>query len=149
VIIVAASCGGGSPEVKQGGQSRGSAVARPAPKATGSAAPVDVAALDVGCLSTTCAYHQATATYFTCLAGGAGVCFHFGAACTPPESCMIDATDRTYKKCSNAVEGVCSQWGAACAPANQCMFSFDDGMYHHCDDVAGGACKRYGALCAP
>ena len=118
----------------------------PVPKTKTSVA---VSAPDVGCLTATCAYHQGTATYFTCLAGGAGVCFHFGAACTPSESCMVDATDKTYKQCANAVEGTCSQWGAACAPANHCMFSFDDGMYHHCDDVAGGACKRYGALCAP
>jgi hypothetical protein len=148
VIVVAASCGGTSPEVKQGGGSASVKTTKPEPKATGSAA-VAVNAPDVGCLTATCAYHQGTATYFTCLAGGAGVCFHFGAACTPSESCMVDATDKTYKQCANPVEGTCSQWGAACAPANRCMFSFDDGMYHHCDDVAGGGCKRYGALCAP
>jgi hypothetical protein len=151
IVLASFACGGNSPEVKQpAGTGSGSAttvVSGTVPTRTGSAAAVN--APDVGCLTATCAYHQNTATYFTCLAGGAGMCFHFGAACTPSESCMIDAADRTYKKCAAPVEGTCAQWGAACAPANACMFAFDDGLYHHCDEVAGGTCKRYGALCAP
>lgn len=155
MILVALGCGGTSPEVKQHtptGQGSNTVVAKPTTGTTagsgvGSASVAN--APDVGCLTATCAYHQGTATYFTCLAGGAGVCFHFGAACTPSDSCMIDATDRTYKKCASPVEGACTQWGATCAPPNACMFSFDDGLYHHCDQIAGGKCAKYGALCAP
>jgi hypothetical protein len=152
VILVAFGCGGTSPEVKQvahTGQGSGATTTTATHAGSGAGSAAVAIAPDVGCLTATCAYHQGTATYFTCLAGGAGVCFHFGAACTPAESCMIDAADRTYKKCTSPVEGTCTQWGTACAPANACMFSFDDGLYHHCDEVAGGSCKRYGALCAP
>jgi hypothetical protein len=113
------------------------------------AAPTVAVLPDVGCLVTSCAFHAGTGQYFTCLAGGAGVCFHFGAACTPADGCMYDPSDRSYKACAKGVEGTCAQWGAACAPKSACMFSATDGLYHHCDDIAGGACKRYGALCAP
>ena len=154
IVLANLACGGSSPEVKQpAGTGSGSATTvvsnKKPPPGVGSGSAAVQSAPDVGCLTATCAYHQGTATYFTCLAGGAGVCFHFGGACTPSESCMVDAADRTYKKCANPIEGTCAQWGAACAPANACMFSFDDGLYHHCDEVAGGSCKRYGALCAP
>lgn len=154
IVVAVASCGGHPPDVKDGtaatpNGSASGAVVKPKLPGTGSGSQVAIAAPDVGCLTATCAFHQATATYFTCLAGGAGVCFHFGAACVPPEDCMIDPTDRTYKQCAAPVEGACTQWGAACAPKSACMFSFDDGLYHHCDAVSGGRCTKYGALCAP
>ncbi len=50
---------------------------------------------DVGCLTPTCAYHAGGGGYFTCLAGGAGVCFHFGGPCAPADACMFDPADRT------------------------------------------------------
>ena len=115
----------------------------------GVATPPDVAARDVPCPAPSCAYHAATAAYFTCLAGGAGACFHFGSRCTPTDACMYDATDRTYKQCTNASEGTCRTWAAACEPTSKCMFDPIDGLHHHCDDAGGGACKHWGALCAP
>jgi hypothetical protein len=117
--------------------------------ARGSAAPTPVAVADIGCLTPSCAFHPGAAAYFTCLAGGAGACFHFGGPCTPADSCMYDPAAKTYKSCARPVEGQCQQWGAACAPANGCMFDPQDGLHHHCDQVTGGTCARYGALCAP
>jgi hypothetical protein len=104
---------------------------------------------DIGCPSPTCVYHAGGAAYFTCLAGGAGMCFHFGGPCAPPDSCMYDAADRTYKSCAKPVEGACAHYGAACAPASKCMFDPADGLHHRCDAAAGGKCTSYGALCAP
>ena len=115
----------------------------------GSAATAPVPVADVGCPTPTCVFHAGAAAYFTCLAGGAGACFHFGGPCTPADSCMYDPAARTYKQCSKPVEGQCTQWGAACAPASACMFDPADGLHHHCDQATGGACARYGALCAP
>lgn len=116
---------------------------------TGSADAPIPEARDVPCAAPTCAFHAGGAAYFTCLAGGAGVCFHFGARCTPADSCMFDPGDRTYKQCKNAVEGVCQTWAAACAPASKCMFNPADGLHHRCADSSGGTCKQWGALCAP
>lgn len=116
------------------------------PTSAGSAAIVP----DVGCPSPSCAYHANAAGYFTCLSGGDGVCFHFGAPCTPADRCMFDAGGKAYKQCAKIVEGQCVEWAAqACAPASACMFDPDDGLHHHCDEVAGGGCKKYGGLCAP
>jgi len=132
---------------------------RAAGKGSGSAIPVGVGsngghdpvpeARDVPCPAPTCAFHAGAAAYFTCLAGGAGACFHFGARCAPADSCMFDPGDRTYKECKNPVEGVCRTWAAACAPASKCMFNPVDGLHHHCDNASGGTCKQWGALCAP
>lgn len=125
------------------------AVAQGSGSTTGSAAPTPVTVTDVGCLAPSCAYHAGAAAYFTCLAGGAGACFHFGAPCAPADGCMFDAKDRTYKQCGKPVEGQCQQWGAACAPASACMFDPASGLHHHCDQITGGTCAHYGALCAP
>ena len=148
LLIALAACGPKATDVKTGGRTSaspkvgaGSGSARP----TGAVGSVP----DVGCLTPSCAYHAGANGYFTCLAGGAGACFHFGGPCMPKDSCMYDATDRTYKQCARGVEGTCQQWGAACAPANACMFSPTDGLHHKCDEIAGGGCKKYGALCAP
>lgn len=147
VIVLAFGCGGRAPEAKQGG---GHVATHPAAgPGPGSAVPPPVVLPDVGCLTTSCAFHAGGAAYFTCLAGGAGTCFHFGGPCTPPDACMYDPADRSYKQCQRPVEGTCQQWAAACAPKSACMFDPADGMHHHCDELAGGACKRYGALCAP
>ena len=122
----------------------------PAGKANAGAGPSAPIVLPaIGCPTPSCVFHAGAAAYFTCLAGGAGACFHFGAACAPADACMYDPADRTYKHCARMTEGACEQWGAACAPASKCMFSAADGLHHTCDDVAGGGCKRYGALCAP
>ena len=127
------------------------AIAQTTPVATGSAAgsnaPVVLPA--VGCPAPTCAFHAGAGGYFTCLAGGAGMCFHFGSPCAPQDGCMYDPGDRAYKQCTRSSEGACLAWGAACAPATRCMFNPADGLSHQCDEVAGGGCKRYGALCTP
>lgn len=125
--------------------------ARGSAAGSGSGAPATVAVADVGCLQPSCAFHAGAAAYFTCLAGGAGACFHFGGPCTPPDACMYDPAARAYKACARPVEGRCQQWGAACAPAGGCMFDPKDGLHHHCDQVdpAHGTCAAYGALCAP
>ncbi len=151
LLIALAACGPKPTDVKSGGSGGGGHVAG---AGSGSAKPAvgPVGTVpDVGCLQPSCAYHAGANAYFTCLAGGAGACFHFGGPCTPKDSCMYDATDRTYKQCTRAVEGSCQQWGAACAPANACMFSPTDRLHHTCDEVdaSHGSCKRYGALCAP
>jgi hypothetical protein len=151
VVLVVAACGPKTTEVKNGGD--GAKGHKVAGTGSGSATPPGPGPVgtvpDVGCLQPSCAYHAGANGYFTCLAGGAGACFHFGGPCTPKDSCMFDAADRTYKQCSRAVEGTCQQWGGACAPASACMFSPADGLHHKCDDIAGGSCKKYGALCAP
>lgn len=125
---------------------------KPSPSGNGAggnaAAPV-VVVPDIGCLVPTCVFHAGAGAYFTCLAGGAGTCFHFGASCAPPDLCMYDPADRAYKQCARASEGVCMKWGAACVPPGKCMFTPSDGLHHRCDEVADAGCKRYGALCAP
>jgi hypothetical protein len=151
IVLVAVACGGHTPEPLKNTAGHGSAATAHAGSATvvatGSGSGI---VPDVGCLAPSCAYHAGTATYFTCLAGGAGACFHFGGPCTPTDNCMYDAQARNYKQCSRAVEGTCAQWGAsACAPASACMFDPDDSLHHHCEDIAGGACRKFGALCAP
>ena len=148
VLIALTACGPKPTDVKTGGSG-----AKPAGGGSGSASNTGAGPVgnvpDVGCLTPSCAYHAGGNAYFTCLSGGAGVCFHFGSPCTPKDSCMYDAKERTYKQCARAVEGTCQQWGAACAPQSACMFSAQDGLHHKCDEIAGGGCKRYGTLCAP
>jgi len=148
-IIGAVACGPPPTAPKHVNPVTSSTRPNPVTPATGQAGPPDVAARDVPCPAPSCAYHAATAAYFTCLAGGAGACFHFGSRCTPSDACMYDAADHTYKQCTNAVEGTCHTWAAACEPASKCMFDPIDGLHHHCDDAGGGACKHWGALCAP
>lgn len=121
----------------------------PATKPPPDAKPGDPVLPDIGCLTTSCAYHTGGNVYLTCLAGGAGVCFHFGAACTPPDACMFDATDKTYKTCKTPVEGTCTAWAAACNPASKCMVDPASGIYKHCDAPSGGKCPAFGAVCAP
>jgi hypothetical protein len=149
IVLATWACAGHSPEVKPG-TGGGSATSHAGTGSAGKGSAAQPVTLpDVGCLSPSCAFHAGAGAHFTCLAGGNGVCFHFGAACTPADGCMYDPGDRTYKTCAKPVEGTCMQWAAACAPKSACMFSPDDGLYHHCDDISGGTCKRYGALCAP
>ena len=134
------------PRYRGGNPPRGAA---PANNGASDPALASISVPAIGCLAPTCAFHAGAGAYFTCLAGGAGTCFHFGAACAPADACMYDPGDRQYKTCAKPSEGVCTQWGAACAPVSKCMFDPADGLHHQCDDVAGGACKRFGALCAP
>jgi hypothetical protein len=121
----------------------------PAPIGNPTGGDVAVVLPAVGCPSPTCAFHAGASGYFTCLAGGAGACFHFGSPCAPRDACMYDPNARSYKHCARASEGMCQQWGVACAPVTKCMFNPSDRLHHQCDEVAGGGCKRYGALCAP
>jgi hypothetical protein len=155
LVLALVACGGKSPEVKGGGGGAGGTTTH-AKTGSGSgagsgsaAAPVVADAPNIGCLQTSCAYHPGAAAYFTCLAGGAGACFHFGGPCAPADACMYDAADHSYKQCSSPVEGQCTKWAAACTPKSACMFDPQDGLHHHCDEVGSGTCKRYGALCAP
>ena len=129
----------------------------PHPVATGSTpskgsaatTPPAVPVPEIGCLTTTCVFHAGAGAYFTCFAGGAGACFHFGAPCAPADHCMYDPADRTYKQCAAPVEGTCSKWGASCAPQSACMFDPGDGLHHHCEQVGSGSCAKFGALCSP
>jgi hypothetical protein len=99
-LVLALACGPKATDVKSGGSGAGGGRTTGG-TGSGSAQPVGGgpagSAPDVGCLTPTCAYHAGANGYFTCLAGGAGTCFHFGAPCTPKDSCMYDAGDRTYK----------------------------------------------------
>jgi len=122
---------------------------KPAPIGNAAGGNAAVVVPDVGCPAPTCVFHVGAGAYFTCLAGGAGACFHFGAPCAPPDLCMYDPADRAYKQCAQASEGACMKWGAACVPPAKCMFTPSDGLHHRCDEVGDGRCKRYGALCAP
>jgi hypothetical protein len=144
-LALVTACGGRAPDVKPAGTAPPPTAGTPAPHPAQGGGTLP----DVACAAPTCAFHAGAAGYFTCLAGGAGACFHFGGPCTPADACMYDPTDRTYKKCGRAVEGTCAQWTGACAPASACMFDAADGLHHHCDAVSGGACQKYGALCAP
>lgn len=150
IVLVIAACGGHNPDVKSG-TSSGSAHVSGSESGAGSAKPVGPVASvpEVGCLAPSCVFHAGGAAYFTCLAGGAGACFHFGGPCTPPDSCMYDPSSHDYKQCARPVEGTCAQWGGACAPKTACMFDPASGLHHHCDQIAGGTCKQYGALCSP
>jgi hypothetical protein len=138
------------------GNGAGQVAGNGAGQVAGQGSNVAVVLPSIGCPSPTCAFHAGASAYFTCLAGGAGTCFHFGAPCAPPDSCMYDPSDRVYKRCARTSEGTCTQWspaagaaGATCGPATKCMFNPSDGLHHQCDEIAGGGCKRYGALCAP
>jgi hypothetical protein len=165
-LLALCACGGNPPKkpvVPAGGSNEGAvapgekkanpAIApAPAGKPGGGAhTPAPVVLRTIGCPVPTCVLHPNHGTYFTCLNGGAGTCFHFGGPCVPDGGCMYDASSSSYKTCSKPGEGTCLAFGAACAPANKCMFSSADNLYHHCDDVdAGrGTCKKFGALCTP
>lgn len=155
VAVVLAACGG-SPKAGPTGPT-GTKVTPGASGKTppvsgggnGSAAAGPIVVKDIGCPAPTCVFHAGTGGYYTCTNSGAGMCFHFGPACTPAGGCMYDAADRTYKQCAKPVEGTCQQWGAACAPASKCMFDPKDGYHRQCEDTSGGTCKRFGALCSP
>jgi hypothetical protein len=147
--------GSGTPAATNGGTppagiTGGGAIA-PAPKpgGGGSTVPAPVTLKTVGCPVPSCVMHPAHGTYFTCMNGGAGTCFHFGGPCIPDKACMYDAASNSYKTCTKPGEGTCQAWGAACAPANRCMFQVADNLHHTCDDLSGGTCKKFGALCAP
>jgi hypothetical protein len=156
IAVVLAACGH-PPDPRHGGGAGGAGSAtaggsnvKPQPgHASTNPDPNLPEAHEVPCPTPTCAFHAGGGAYSTCLAGGAGTCFHFGGHCTPPDSCMFDPNDRTYKSCKLAVEGTCQTWAAACEPQSKCMFDPGDGLHHHCDDASGGTCKRWGALCAP
>lgn len=130
----------------KGGVGGGTAHPLPPPKPP---KPGEVLAPDIGCPATSCVFHPGAGLYFTCLAGGAGVCFHFGAACTPADKCMYDPADHTYKTCKTPVEGGCTGYGPACAPASKCMLEPATGIHKLCASPANGQCPAFGAVCAP
>ncbi len=101
------------------------------------------------CTSAPCAYHAGTASYFHCLAGGAGACFHFGSPCQPADACMFDATARSYKRCAEIVEGKCQRYGAACEPSGSCWYRPEDRLYRECLERRPGSCARWGEPCTP
>ena len=70
----------------------------------------------IGCPTPSCAFHAGAGAYFTCLAGGAGACFHFGAPCTPADACMFGAPDGLHHACDDISGGSCKRYGALCAP---------------------------------
>jgi hypothetical protein len=149
VALVLAACGT-PPAPKQPSNATPGAVATNPPggiKPPPASGPSTVR--DIGCLKPTCVFHAGVAAYFTCQAGGAGTCFHFGASCTPENACMYDPTSASYKLCTKPNEGACAAWGGACAPASKCMFDKSDGLHRTCDSLDGGTCKKFGALCAP
>jgi hypothetical protein len=152
-LFVIAACGGHTPEpVHNGAGSNAPSGSNTAPIAMGSAVGSAAIVPEVGCPNPTCAFHAGAGSYFTCLSGGAGICFHFGGPCAPSDGCMFDPQTRAYRSCAKPVEGSCAQWSTTtttCAPANACMFDPDDGMHHHCEQISGGSCAKYGALCAP
>jgi hypothetical protein len=149
IAALCVACGSHPPEPLHNA-ANGSASAHSAPTAgSGSSAAVAIVP-EVGCPNPTCVFHAGAAAYFTCLSGGAGICFHFGGPCAPADGCMFDPQQRTYRSCAKVVEGTCAQWNAnTCAPASACMFDPDDGLHHHCDNIADGTCRKYGVLCAP
>lgn len=149
ITLFALACGGPRKPVQPDGKGTGTTTGGGAVTGGSGQRTSPGAMKDIGCHVASCAYHPGTASYFTCQSGGAGTCFHFGAACTPEGACMFDAQSRSYKTCTTPVEGTCTAWGAACAPASKCMFDPTDRLHKKCDDIAGGTCKRYGALCAP
>jgi hypothetical protein len=152
-LVAFAACGSGKPQVTSAGggtKTTGTQTTAGGQGTSGGqhdAPPGKVP--DVGCLQPSCVYHAGTGGYFSCLAGGAGLCFHYGAPCAPADACMFDGSDGLYKQCGSIVEGRCAQWGSACAPASGCMYSPADGLHHACAASTGGACKQYGAPCAP
>src|SRR5205085_2900909 len=90
IFVALLACGGKSPEVKPKG-GRTTVHAKPGSgSGSGSAAVAIAVAPDIGCLQTSCAFHAGASAYFTCLAGGAGACFHFGGPCAPADHCMYD-----------------------------------------------------------
>ncbi len=150
-FLVALGACGGPPAAKRpdgsGGAAGGGSAVKPATGATPVAGAVAIK--DIGCLAPTCAFHAGAGAYFTCQSSGAGMCFHFGAPCTPANACMYDPATKSYKVCQKPIEGTCQTWGAACAPASKCMYDATALAHRACDAIDGGTCQRYGALCAP
>ena len=144
--LLAAACGN-PPDVRKPANGPASGSGTTVGAGNGITGPVVLK--EVGCPTFTCAYHAGVNQYFTCLSGGAGTCFHYGAACMPDANCMYDATSRSYKTCTKGAEGSCQGWGSACAPASKCMLDPTDNLHRQCSDVAGGTCKKFGASCAP
>jgi hypothetical protein len=152
LVVGLVACGpkSGPTTVQPPNGGSGSGVVTTTDPGAGSAKPVPPGeAPDIGCLTSTCVFHGGGAGYFTCLAGGNGTCFHFGAACTPADACMFDPTANAYKQCTKPGDGTCLAWGAACAPASKCMYDARNKLHHTCEQVSGGTCARYGALCSP
>src|SRR5262245_23513706 len=97
-----AACGGSSSKKgivpMQGSAAAGAPMTAPpaiAPAPAGkpggaSATPAPVVLRTIGCPVPTCVLHPNHGTYFTCLNGGAGTCFHFGGPCVPDGACMYD-----------------------------------------------------------
>ncbi len=101
------------------------------------------------CAPLACVYHGGAGGYFSCLAGGQGSCFHFGAPCQPADDCMLDPSERSFRRCLELVAGVCQRFAAACAPRGSCWYRADEAQYRECLEKTPGRCGKWGALCDP
>ncbi len=103
----------------------------------------------IDCAPTGCIYHGGADAYYTCLAAGAGTCFHYGPTCEPASHCMYSAAAGGYHQCSKVVEGQCVTAGAPCEPPGNCYYDPADGRHHRCKRADGGRCLELGGLCDP
>ncbi len=152
IVITTGACGGGTatPATSAIGAARASANGGPSnqpPVAAANATPGSAAGAT--CAPATCVFHAGVAGYYSCLAGAAGACTHFGGSCVPTDRCMFDAPAKLYKHCSNPVDGTCETFGATCNPAPGCWFDAKDGLFRTCTAAAGGMCSKWGELCSP
>lgn len=61
--------------------------------------------------------HAGRGRYYQCLNAGGGQCFQYGAECTPPDRCMLDAKDGVHRVCDEARGGTCVKFSAStCTP---------------------------------
>lgn len=153
VLLVVAACSA-SPKVAPKAPATGGEVARvgaTAP-ASGAKSPAGTPLLDpsgVACAPVSCVYHGGAGAHFSCLAGGQGACFHFGAPCQPADDCVVDPSDRSFRRCAELVTGACQRFGAACAPRGSCWYRAEEALYRECLEKHPGRCGKWGALCDP
>ncbi len=96
-----------------------------------------------------CMFHMEAKGYFKCLSGADGQCFHYGAMCSPDDSCMVDATSGQTKNCTEQDEGECVVFKELCQQKNTCQFSVEERRYKTCTSPAVGGCKAFGSVCNP
>ena len=149
LAVALTACGGARPAAPGSGSAVRSASQpgrNPAPRrARGPSRPKTFAP----CQNAPCMLHAGRGRYHRCLHAGAGLCFHYGAPCTPADQCMLDPASAQYRRCQRAVGGECAQFGAACEPGGRCMLDPGDGVHRTCEQVSGGKCQRFAAPCMP
>ena len=111
VILVA--CGHPSAETKHpvtagtGSNAPALKVTPPPPMNPGAGGAIAAVVIkDLGCPAPTCVYHAGGAAYFNCLAGGAGMCFHFGPTVGPDSQLRALSTPCPLKVCVVRRRGV-------------------------------------------